>query len=339
MIRQCIIHRVGNKNNDEGVVLSDNTTTLSPELKVTLIKFFLQNFEGKEEAWNFTHIDDIKYNEIYTYASEMFMGANFVNISKKIARHLYECSVHPNIKGGELFVVYLSNVIYNGKRISAIGLFKSETKDTFLRFVSMNNNLEVENELGANVNRLDKGCIILDYSNEKGYYVFTLDSSNRIDAKYWTDDFLGIISRQNEFTFTKDVLSMTKEFVSKVLPTEYPITKAKQVEMLNKSVNYFKGNKVFSMEGYEEEVFRDVGMIDCFNKHKNVYEQEKDLELEENFTISEYAVKKQERKMKSVIKLDQNFHIYVHGGEQLIEQMYDEERGMKYYKLYYKEEK
>ena len=80
-------------------------------------------------------------------------------------------------------------------------------------------------------------------------------------------------------------------------------------------------------------------MIDCIKKKKNVYEQEKDLELEENFTISEYAVKKQERKMKSVIKLDQNFHIYVHGGEQLIEQMYDEERGMKYYKLYYKEEK
>ena len=42
--------------------------------------------------------------------------------------------------------------------------------------------------------------------------------------------------------------------------------------------------------------------------------------------------------MRSVIKLDKNFHIYVHGGEQLIEQEYDEERGMKYYKLYYREE-
>ena len=39
-----------------------------------------------------------------------------------------------------------------------------------------------------------------------------------------------------------------------------------------------------------------------------------------------------------VEKLDKYFHIYVHGGEQLIEQEYDEVRGMKYYKLYYKEE-
>lgn len=49
-------------------------------------------------------------------------------------------------------------------------------------------------------------------------------------------------------------------------------------------------------------------------------------------------MKKLERRMKSVIKLDKNFHIYVHGGEQLIEQEYDEVRGMKYYKLYYREE-
>lgn len=339
MIQQCIIHRVGNKNNDDGVALSDNPTTLSPELDRTLIKYFLQNFEGKEETWNFTHVDDIKFNEVSSYASKIFLGADFVNISKRIAKHLYESSVHPNIKGGELFVAVLSNVMYEGKHVRAIGLFKSETKESFLKFVSTNESLEVKNELGASVNRLDKGCIILDYSDEKGYYVFSLDGSNHTDARYWTDDFLGIIPRQNEYTFTNNVLSMTTEFVSKVLPTQYPITKAEQVEILNKSVNYFKGNEVFSMKGYEEEVFKDLGMIDSFNSHKEAYKQEKNVELEENFAISESAVEKQRRKIKSVIKLDQNFHIYVHGGEQLIDYGYDKERGMKYYKLYYREEK
>lgn len=339
MIQQCIIHRVGNKNNDEGVALSDNTTTLSPELKVTLIKYFLQSFVGKEELWSFAHIDDIKYNVISSYASKVFAGEDFVDVSKRIARQLYECSVHPNIKGGELFVVKFSNVLYDGKIVSAVGIFKSETKDTFLRFVSMNNNLEVENELGANVNRLDKGCLILDCSDEKGYYVFTIDSSNRTDAKYWTDDFLGIVPRQNEYTFTKDVLLMTREFVSKVLPAEYSITKAEQVELLNKSVNYFKENEDFSMQGYEEKVFGDAQIIDSFNKHKDVYEHERDVELAENFVISDSAVKKQERKMKSVIKLDRNFHIYVHGGEQLIQKGYDEEMGMQYYKVFFREEK
>lgn len=319
--------------------MSDITTNLTPELRIALIKYFLQSFDGKEEAWNFTHEDDVRFNEISSYATEMFEGADFVDVSKKVARHLYESSVHPNIKGGELFVVNLSNVVYEGKSVAALGLFKSETKDTFLRFVSKNNNLEVENEIGANVNRLDKGCIILNHKDEKGFFVFTLDSSNRTDAKYWTGDFLGITPRQNEFTYTKDVLSMTKDFVGKVLPSEYPVSKAEQVELLNKSVNYFKGNKSFSMQSYEEEVLGDEKLIDSFHRHKEVYEQEREVELKDDFAISDRAVKKQERRMKSVIKLDKNFHIYVHGGEQLIEQSYDEERGMKCYKLYFREER
>lgn len=53
---------------------------------------------------------------------------------------------------------------------------------------------------------------------------------------------------------------------------------------------------------------------------------------------SESAVKKSSRSMKSVIKLDKNFHIYVHGGEGLIKKGYDPETGMAFYQLYFKEE-
>lgn len=319
--------------------MSDNATKITPELQVALIKFFLQNFEGKEEAWYFTHVDDVRFNEISSYATELFEGANLVEISKKTARYLYECSRHPNIKGGELFVVSLSNVIYDGKSVTALGLFKSEKKDTFLRFVSKNNNLEVENELGANVNRLDKGCIILNQKDDMGYYVFTLDSSNRTEAKYWTDVFLEIKPRQNEFSYTNDVLSMTKDFVAKVLPSELAVTKAEQVELLNKSMNYFKGNETFLMQSYEVDVLGDEKLIDSFHRHKEVYKQEREVELEDSFTISDSAVKKQERRMKSVIKLDKNFEINVLGGEEFLESGYDKSRGMRYYTLYFEKEK
>ena len=40
-----------------------------------------------------------------------------------------------------------------------------------------------------------------------------------------------------------------------------------------------------------------------------------------------------------ICSADGNFDIKIHGGEQFIEQGYDEERGMKYYKLYYREER
>jgi hypothetical protein len=49
------------------------------------------------------------------------------------------------------------------------------------------------------------------------------------------------------------------------------------------------------------------------------------------------AVKKQERIFKSVLKLDKNFHIYIHGDRELIEQGMDAD-GRKFYKIYFEEE-
>jgi hypothetical protein len=60
--------------------------------------------------------------------------------------------------------------------------------------------------------------------------------------------------------------------------------------------------------------------------------------IPEHFEIAYPAVKKQERIFKSVLKLDKNFHIYIHGDRTLIEKGVDEKTGMKYYKLFYKEE-
>jgi len=60
------------------------------------------------------------------------------------------------------------------------------------------------------------------------------------------------------------------------------------------------------------------------------------LDFADNFTISESAVKKQARTLKSIIKLDKNFDIHIHNNRQLIEQGRDEKG--KFYKIYYKDE-
>ena len=60
------------------------------------------------------------------------------------------------------------------------------------------------------------------------------------------------------------------------------------------------------------------------------------IRIEDEFGISDSAVKKQARSYKSVIKLDRNFHIYVHGNRNLLEQGEDEKG--KFYKVYYEEE-
>ena len=63
---------------------------------------------------------------------------------------------------------------------------------------------------------------------------------------------------------------------------------------------------------------------------------DRDIRIEDEFGISDSAVKKQARSYKSVIKLDRNFHIYVHGNRNLLEQGEDEKG--KFYKVYYEEE-
>ena len=42
--------------------------------------------------------------------------------------------------------------------------------------------------------------------------------------------------------------------------------------------------------------------------------------------------------MKSVIKLDKNFHIYIHGERQMVEKGFDEVKQLNFYKLFFKEE-
>ena len=67
------------------------------------------------------------------------------------------------------------------------------------------------------------------------------------------------------------------------------------------------------------------------------YRRDNEIDISNNFDISTQAVKKQARAFKSVLKLDKNFHIYIHGDKELIEQGVEKD-GRKYYKIYYKDE-
>ncbi len=83
-------------------------------------------------------------------------------------------------------------------------------------------------------------------------------------------------------------------------------------------------------------MLQDEEVIESFGNFKSDYEQDMQVSISEDFAISEAAVKKQSRGFKSVIKLDKNFHIYVHGDRKMLEQGADEKG--KYYRLYFDEE-
>jgi hypothetical protein len=147
---------------------------------------------------------------------------------------------------------------------------------------------------------------------------------------------LHVRQRKDEYHNTQNILSLCKNFVKNELPQHFEVSKADQVDLLNKSVKFFKENENFNMAEFANEVIGQPEIIESFNQYKSSFQQDYDVEIADNFAISESAVKKQARSLKSVIKLDKNFHIYIHGDRELIE--LGEDKNGKFYKVYYEEE-
>ena len=85
-----------------------------------------------------------------------------------------------------------------------------------------------------------------------------------------------------------------------------------------------------------EKFWQTMRVINSFNAFKTQYEDERDYVLSDDFAINDAAVKEKCTFVKSIIKLDKNFHIYVHGDRKNFQQGQDENG--KYYILYFEEE-
>ena len=337
-IKSIALHQVGNKLNAEGVKISKSELYLISEVRSILSSYFITPFKSNEYH-NFFHESDLGLNEVFVYASQIFdRPDSLYNQSVKLAKHLYEQSLHPKIKGGEFYTVYFQDCILDGKTVDAVGLFKSENKDTFLKVYPSEDGFNVESEVGININKLDKGCLIFNTERDNGYAVAVIDNINKgAEARYWIDDFLHVRPRQDEYHDTHNILSLCKNFVTKELPQQFELSKADQADMLNRSVQFFKNNDSFNLQDFANEIMEQPDVIVSFTNYTEAFQREREITINDNFTISDSAVKKQTRAFKSVIKLDQNFHIYVHGNRELIEQGVDE-KGRKFYKIYYLEE-
>ena len=336
-IDSLYIHKVGNKLTDEGVFLSKKEIVVNDELKSLLVHYFVSPFKS-DEFFNFYHDIDMSMNEVFVCVSEALNNKDSLyEQSVNFAGHLYENSIHPKIKGGEFYTVLFNDCVVDGEIVNAIGLFKSENKDTFLKVFPSEDEFGVESEKGININKLDKGCLIFNTEKENGFIVAVVDNTGKgADAQYWTDDFLHVRQRKDEYYNTHNVLSLCKNFVKEELPQQFEVSKADQVDFLNRSVQFFKENDNFNLDEFANEVINQPEIIKSFNNYKSSYQQDYDIEIADDFLISESAVKKQARAFKSVIKLDKNFHIYIHGNRELIEQ--GEDNKGRFYKVYYKEE-
>lgn len=333
------VHEVNNKNNGGQLYASEAGLELNDSRLLELLQhYFLKPFT-QQEYWQFTSSnDDVSLNPVYSYAREIFANpGSFHFQSIHIAKHLFECTNHPNIKDGDLYVAYLRHARLGNESVDAIGLFKSEQKEDFLKAKRKGKVYALNADEGINIDKLDKGCIIFNVNEDKGYKVAIVDKAGRgAEAFYWKDDFLRVRTCEDDYAFTRDFLNVTKAYVTQQLGEEFEVTKADQIDLLNKSVNYFRENERFVADDFAASVFGDESVISSFNQFKNTMQQDAGIGLSDGFDISRNAVKKQSRVFKSVLKLDKNFHIYIHGDRNLIER--GEENGRKFYKIYFDHE-
>ncbi|HEX3934667.1 MAG TPA: nucleoid-associated protein, partial [Puia sp.] len=108
------VYYIGNKQNGGALLLSKQEQRLDEESRARLREALLQRFTNCHERYSFMHPNSLEYNEVYNYARKLLANqdqSNFYEQSVNIARHLFESSLHPKIKPGELYIALFNRVL------------------------------------------------------------------------------------------------------------------------------------------------------------------------------------------------------------------------------------
>lgn len=341
-IASISLHRVGNKSRNEGILLSKEAFKPDDELTPLLKEFFLKPFRDKEENYfQFTHETDLEFHELFMMVSKIFEAPETIHEhSKNIAKYLFDQSIHPHIKSGEVYIAYLENLQIDNEKVNGIGIFKSELKQDFLQFSEDETQLNALLQQGVNLNKLDKGALIFEVKKDEGYKILSVDS-NRYDTKYWLESFLGVDAFEDDIFFTKKYLKFCQDFAKDViLPAE---DKKEEVLFMNRAVNHFAKNDQFEESVFVNEVIANPDLIPEFNHYKTERAPKYSIEDLTSFPIANTAVTAARKKIKNVINLDTNIQIRLNftdpeSAEKFVEKGWDEEKQMYYYLVYFNKE-
>ena len=337
IIESVVIHQIGSRSEGEPMRFSKNLFKLQDEDIVgDVLKNYFFNAFKSEEYFNF--IDKDEPNYLNNIVNDVFDNPqSFYENSIKAAEFLFEQSNHPKIKGGEFYMVLFRDCVIDGEIADALGIFKSENKDTFLKVYLKDENFELGAQQGINIKKLDKGCLVFNTERESGYKIRMVDNINKgNEARFWKDDFLGLQPREDNYYFTRDYLDLCKNFAGQVYNEEHDVPRPEQANFLNRSYEFFNKKDNFNQFDFEREVTQMPEITEAFNDFKSQLEEERAIAFNDSFDISKSAVKSEKKGFRSVLKLDKNFHVYIHGCQNYIER--GEEKGMNFYKLYFRNE-
>jgi hypothetical protein len=329
-IKAAVVQRVGNKSNDDGVSFSDSLCQMDgvEEHLLSLI-----NSSFRFDDWKqFFFIDDLELNPTYRFVSKIFNDEScLVKQANNLARHLYEQSIHPNIKIGEFYVVLLNGCEIDGVETNALGLFKSEVMETVLKVKMEKNHLVLSPEMGMSLKKLEKGCIVFNVDKENGYKVTVVDNtSSKTDAHYWADNFLHVRDCNDDYHQTAKLVDMFTGFVQLQKgesEKDSAITAKKTVELL-------KSEEVLQVAELANIICDSEEQKKAFETYRQAYEEEHGSFDDAVNIVAKAANRKPVTKM-NILKLGKDFEVKIINPNADIVAGEDTVIGKNYYTLYY----
>jgi hypothetical protein len=198
-VDKLIVHRIGNKLRNESLKLSSSESPVNEELSTLLLGGYLKGISAETNEYYFHHETDLALNATRFYVKQYFeREVDFIETSRRLATHLYENSLHPNIRQGDLLVIEFDGISFNNQKRRALGIFKSEVLDNYLTVTVTGDNLNIVPSSGINPNLIDKGVLILEGEET----VFAVDRFGH-KTKFWIDDFLKVKKSADVATCSK----------------------------------------------------------------------------------------------------------------------------------------
>ena len=329
-IKAAVVQRVGNKSNDDGVAFSDSLCQMEgvEEHLLSLI-----NASFKFDDWKqFYYIDGLEMNPAYRFVTKIFEDENnLVKQSNNLARHLYEQSIHPNIKIGEFYVVLLDGCVIDGVETNAVGLFKSEVMETVLTVKMEHNHLVLSPQMGMSLKKLEKGCIIFNVEKEQGYKLAVVDNTNpKSDAHYWADNFLHVKDCNDDYHQTVKLMDMCTGFVQQLKEQ----SEVDSVIAAKKTAELLKTGETVQVDDLADLLCQNEEQKQAFDTYRQSFEEEHGSFADEISVVSKAASRKPVSRM-NVLKLGNDFEVKVLNPDADIESGVDEVSGKRYYTLYY----
>lgn len=327
-VEEFVLHRIGAEG--EPSVFSDFSAVIKGELEQQFLrKLFLRPFTNMAFTCEFAP----GKNTLQELCRKIYDGDSTVENSEAIAKHLIAVAPEDKLPGGDLIIAKFSAVEVGNAEHEAVGIFKFDEKEVFLESTLKDDAIALRMKRGLGNVKPNKACLAVFSGGSPTLFII----DNQANTEYWQKDFIGARAKKDHVNSTSDRMSITKTFITEQLPQDFVVDKADQIDLLNRSVQYFKNHTEFDQDEFTQEVFQEEKAIQSYKQYSDRYQQENDVEVQDNFEISAHAVKNQARVFKSVLKLDKNFHIYIHGDRNKIEHGVDE-NGRKFYKIFYEQE-